>query len=150
MEPDRGTALIQFLDCVFQLTSIYPLSFEFSQGLLIFLAEQVYSNRFGNFLLVSKVVKEEERKSILCCGCVWRTVQSWVEQPELACYYLNPFYVDYRECDIYELKQMPSVKQLRVWSGFFFKKFREGNVDYHLFFRHNQLSIEHFRNKRET
>lgn len=26
-EPDRGTALIQFFDCVFQLLSIYPLSF---------------------------------------------------------------------------------------------------------------------------
>jgi hypothetical protein len=37
-EPDRGPALIQFFDAVFQLTSIYPLSFEFSQAFLVFLA----------------------------------------------------------------------------------------------------------------
>jgi hypothetical protein len=58
-EPDRGAAVIQFLDAVFQLTCIYPLSFEFNQNLLVVLAENVYSNRFGNFLLVSKAIKEE-------------------------------------------------------------------------------------------
>ena len=58
-EPDRGPALIQFLDAVYQLTNIYPLSFEFRQTFLVFLAEQIYSNHFGNFLLLSKTLKEE-------------------------------------------------------------------------------------------
>jgi myotubularin-related protein 1/2 len=56
-EADRGPAFIQFLDCVFQLTNIYPLSFQFRQSLLVFLAEQVYSNHFGNFLILSKTLK---------------------------------------------------------------------------------------------
>ena len=30
--------------------------------------------------------------------------------PSLGCCYINPFYVDYKECDMYELKQMPSLK----------------------------------------
>jgi len=56
-EPDRGAAIIQFLDAVFQLTCIYPLSFEFNQNYLVFLAENVFSNRFGNFLLASRAIK---------------------------------------------------------------------------------------------
>jgi hypothetical protein len=51
-------------------------------------------------------------------------VKEWLQDPEVACNYLNPFYVDFKECDIYELKQSLSVKHLKVWNGFFFKKFR--------------------------
>jgi hypothetical protein len=68
----------------------------------------------------------------------------------LACCYLNPFYVNHKECDIYELKEMPSMKQLRIWGGFFFKKFRAQNPDYKFFHRYNELYIDHFRNKREA
>ena len=57
-EPDRGPALIQFLDAVYQLTTIYPLSFEFQQTFLILIAEQIYSNRYGNFLLLSKAYRD--------------------------------------------------------------------------------------------
>lgn len=45
---------------------------------------------------------------------------------------------------------MPSMKQLKIWSGFFFKKFRDNNPDYHLFHRYNKLNAEHFKNKKVT
>lgn len=60
-EGDRGAAVIQLLDAVFQLTCIYPLSFEFSQNLLVLLAEHVYSNRFGNFLLAARAIRDDDR-----------------------------------------------------------------------------------------
>ena len=37
-EPERGPVLIQFLDAVYQLTAIYPLSFQFNHNFLVFIA----------------------------------------------------------------------------------------------------------------
>jgi len=73
-----------------------------------------------------------------------------LQNPEIACNYLNPFYVDFKECDIYELKQYPSLKHLKIWNGFFFKKFRLKNPDYSIFSRYQQLYIQHYHNKRKT
>jgi hypothetical protein len=138
-DSDRGAAIIQFLDAVFQLTCIYPLSFEFSQNLLVFLAENIYSNRFGNFLLASRAIREEDRDCIKKCESVWAELARLTSDTRTAPLYLNPFYVDFKECDIYELKQFPSTKSLRIWNGFFFKKLKEKNADYHIFHRYQQI-----------
>jgi hypothetical protein len=58
--------------------------------------------------------------------------------------------VDFKECDIYELKQFPSAKSLRIWNGFFFKRLKDKNPDYHIFHRYQQIHSEHLRNKRKT
>lgn len=43
------TVLIVFLDCVWQLWTCFPESFEFNEALLLFIAENVHSGRFGTF-----------------------------------------------------------------------------------------------------
>ena len=42
------------------------------------------------------------------------------------------------------------MKQIRVWGGFFFKKFRESNIDYKIYLRYNELFLEQHRNKVEV
>ncbi len=45
---------------------------------------------------------------------------------------------------------MPLYKQMRIWGGFFFKRFREGNQDYAIYLRHCNLYAQHLMNKYET
>ena len=41
--------LVVFLDCVWQLWSCFPESFEFNEAFLLFIAESIHSGRFGTF-----------------------------------------------------------------------------------------------------
>ena len=143
---DKGAAIIQFLDCVFQLTCIYPISFEFSQGLLVFIAEQVYSGLFGNFLLSARQIPPDRRGVVGESGCVWEHIRRRWGRGEPT--WVNPFFVHSKECDIYELKDMPSPKDMRVWNGFFFCQWgRNNNSDYHTYLRYQELFAQHYRNK---
>lgn len=49
-DAERSPIFIQFLDAVFQLLNQFPSAFEFSERLLVMLAESLYSGRFGNFI----------------------------------------------------------------------------------------------------
>ncbi|XP_066262089.1 myotubularin-related protein 4 isoform X2 [Euwallacea similis] len=47
---ERCPVFLQWLDCVHQLMSQFPVSFEFSPGYLIKLVQHTYSNLYGTFL----------------------------------------------------------------------------------------------------
>ncbi|RYY68240.1 hypothetical protein EON63_25000, partial [archaeon] len=47
---ERSPVFIQFLDCVHQLVYMYPKAFEYTEDLLVFLADHSMSSLFGNFL----------------------------------------------------------------------------------------------------
>jgi len=49
-DDERAPVFLQFLDIVWQLTQQFPTKFQFSDRLLLFLSEEVYSCRFGTFL----------------------------------------------------------------------------------------------------
>ncbi|CAK4066354.1 unnamed protein product [Aphanomyces euteiches] len=55
---DYSPIFMQFLDCVWQLQQQYPSYFEFNQGLLCLLLDELYSCRFGTFLLSSQQDRE--------------------------------------------------------------------------------------------
>merc|ERR1712156_392854 len=55
---DTSPVFVQFLDCIWQLSQQFPASFEFNNEFLMFLADEVYSCRFGTFLFNC----ERERK----------------------------------------------------------------------------------------
>jgi myotubularin-related protein 9 len=50
-----------FLDCVFQIFSQFPCSFEFTEGLLAVLADHALASTFGTFLADCEREREELR-----------------------------------------------------------------------------------------
>eukprot|EP01113_Clastostelium_recurvatum_P008933 TRINITY_DN1425_c0_g1_i2.p1 TRINITY_DN1425_c0_g1~~TRINITY_DN1425_c0_g1_i2.p1 ORF type:complete len:3048 (-),score=746.58 TRINITY_DN1425_c0_g1_i2:25-9168(-) len=47
---ELAPTFLQFLDAVWQVLKEFPTAFEFSEDFLLFMADQSYSGRFGNFL----------------------------------------------------------------------------------------------------
>lgn len=67
---ERCPVFLQWLDCVHQLHSQFPCSFEFSQSYLVKLAQHTYSCLFGTFLCNSAQERSTDR--------VWeRTFSVW-------------------------------------------------------------------------
>lgn len=62
---------LQFLDCVYQIVSLYPECFEFNTKYLLLLSEHVYSCRFGSFLC------DTEREREMVAGIRQRTHSVW-------------------------------------------------------------------------
>lgn len=60
---------LQWLDCVHQLMTQFPISFEFSQGYLIKLVQHTYSNLYGTFLCNT----QKQRSS----GVLGKTFSVW-------------------------------------------------------------------------
>ncbi|XVF75695.1 hypothetical protein PTKIN_Ptkin13bG0207400 [Pterospermum kingtungense] len=61
---------LQWVDCVSQLSRIYPFAFEFSSTFLVDFLDCVLSCRFGNFLCNSE--KERQQCGVYeTCGCLW-------------------------------------------------------------------------------
>ncbi|GMT28574.1 hypothetical protein PFISCL1PPCAC_19871 [Pristionchus fissidentatus] len=84
---ERSPIFIQFLDCVFQIMSQFPVFFEFNESLLIEIAHHLYSTRFGTFLFNS----EKERMIDNSCGT--ETASLWTEIMERKKEWINPLYV---------------------------------------------------------
>ena len=49
-DDQKSPIFLQFLDCVHQIMTQYPLSFEFNNSFLVDIAFHLYSCYFGNFL----------------------------------------------------------------------------------------------------
>ena len=101
-----------FLDCVFQIHTQFPCSFEFSPGLLVVLADHSSSSNFGTFLWDC----EKERRD----GRVReQTVSLWsfLNQVEILSQHLNCLYLP-QPTVIW-----PSVApmSLGLWSGYFLR-----------------------------
>lgn len=47
---EKSQIFIQFLDCIFQIINQFPMSFEYNERLLHFLANNVDSNVYGTFM----------------------------------------------------------------------------------------------------
>ena len=70
-EGQVSPVFLQFLDCVYQLVSLYPDAFEITTRYLLDLSDHVYSCRFGNFLCDT----ERERETV--AGIRQRTHSIW-------------------------------------------------------------------------
>lgn len=48
-------------------------------------------------------------------GCIWAKIEKSKQQ------FANPYFVDHRECDIYELRKNVGMKNYRIWGTFFLR-----------------------------
>ena len=108
-----------FLDCVYQIHTQFPCSFEFSPGLLVVLADHSCSSNFGTFLWDC----EKERRD----GRVReQTVSLWsfLNQVEILSQHLNCLYLP-QPTVIW-----PSVApmSLGLWSGYFLRWVQVGSL----------------------
>eukprot|EP01119_Soliformovum_irregulare_P019427 TRINITY_DN6141_c0_g1_i4.p1 TRINITY_DN6141_c0_g1~~TRINITY_DN6141_c0_g1_i4.p1 ORF type:complete len:447 (+),score=107.02 TRINITY_DN6141_c0_g1_i4:449-1789(+) len=110
-KPDeRSPVFLQWLDCVHQIFSQIPTAFEFNHKLLLALADEVYSCRFGTFLYNSEYEREIHHVRS-------RTVSVWS--------YINTHRDDFANiffCPTTEaLKIKCSLRNIQFWEDFFFR-----------------------------
>ena len=110
-EKDFSPIFIQFLDCVYQIIYQYPTAFEFNENLLLFLAEEVFSNKYGTFLFNSE--KEKNDFNIKD-----KTISIWSDVFYNKEYYINLLYDD--KFNSY-LNIKYHVPYLKFWNNYFFK-----------------------------
>lgn len=106
----RSPIFLQWVDAVFQLRSQFPTAFEFNDALLVLLADEVYSCRFGTFLFNSPQERDE-------ASVATRTVSLWSHVLSNMGLYLNPFY---SPCDAV-LCVMPRIYRLRLFEQYFLR-----------------------------
>ncbi|XP_018804153.1 PREDICTED: myotubularin-related protein 9 isoform X2 [Bactrocera latifrons] len=84
---NSGASFVLFLDCIYQLYTQFPCSFEFSLQMLILLYEHSYFSQYGTFLCDS----ERERHEL---GVHTRTTSLWsyLNRPDVLKNMLNPLY----------------------------------------------------------
>ena len=98
--------------------SQYPNSFEFTDDLLIFLCDEIYSNKFGTFLFNNeREIKNFNGKET--------TVSIWSEIFLNKQMYINPFYQYLKE----PLIIRGEVQYLTIWKKFFYKYIKIGMVN---------------------
>lgn len=112
---DKETCPIfhQFLDCTYQLWIQNPTQFEFNEKFLLFLHEQVYACRFGNFLF------ECERERRACATLKSNTYSVWSQVFSQLDTFSNPIYSKpTTTADVL----VPDTKYLRYWSSLFCRR----------------------------
>ncbi|KAK7475886.1 hypothetical protein BaRGS_00032854 [Batillaria attramentaria] len=108
----ESPVFLLFMDCVWQIWTQFPCSFEFNEDLLIMLVQHVYSSQFGTFLCNNEAERRQQRLRD-------RTVSLWsyLNRPETMQKYLNPLY------DPNPGVVWPSVapQSLTLWNGLYLR-----------------------------
>ncbi|XP_052386461.1 myotubularin-related protein 9-like isoform X3 [Carassius gibelio] len=105
-------SFLLLLDCVWQVWRQFPMALEFSEALLLRLAQEVYASNYGTFLCNS----EQER----CAAGVKENTHCLFQsllRPDIEEQYLNPLY------EPTDLVIWPSVhpQSLQLWTGLFLR-----------------------------
>ena len=84
----QAPVFLLFLDCVSQIHSQFPCSFEFTERLLVLLADHCMASNFGTFLCDSEMEREE-------AGVKEHSISLWsyLNQVEILSQQLNCLYV---------------------------------------------------------
>ena len=114
---ERSPIFIQFLHAIYQIMKQYPNAFEFRENMLLFLSEELYSNKYGTFLYNSeKELKENNAKTT--------TISIWSDIFLNKKKFMNPFYKKIKE----PLIIRGEVQYLTIWKEFFYKYVKIGLV----------------------
>ncbi|ETP06691.1 hypothetical protein F441_16957 [Phytophthora nicotianae CJ01A1] len=116
---ERSPVMLQFLDCVWQMTRQFPTCFEFNEKFLIHISDSLISGLYGTFLYNS------ERERVL--DKVWeRTESVWTPVLENPGPYKNPLYRPTNRV----LYPRANLKRVVLWDGMFFRWDPESHPDY--------------------
>jgi len=111
---------IQWLDCVYQIMCQNYYKFEFNFNLLTYIAEEVFSGKFGTFLFNNEKDRENnEAKS--------STISIWSIVLENKEKYLNPIYNQNNKEEI-----TFNYKNIRLWREYFYRFEKGENNDSYL------------------
>ena len=114
---EKSPIFIQFLHVVYQIMEQYPNAFEFGENMLLYLSEEIYSNKFGTFLFnCEKELNEQAGKEL--------TLSIWSEIMLNKKKYINPYY----KCIKEPLIIKGEVQYLIIWKKFFYKYIKIGLV----------------------
>ena len=110
---------IQWLDCIYQIIEQNCSKFEFNVNLLNYIAERIYSGKYGTFLFNS----EKERKEN---NAKETTISIWNEILEKENEFKNPIYDEKNEQEI-----QINYKKIKLWKEYFlrFEK-RKNDINY--------------------
>jgi myotubularin-related protein 1/2 len=116
---ERSPVMLQFLDCVWQMTRQFPTCFEFNEKFLLHISDSLISGLYGTFLYNS------ERERVL--DKVWeRTESVWTPVLENPGPYKNPLYRPTNRV----LYPRANLKRVVLWDGMFFRWDPESHPDY--------------------
>lgn len=116
---ERSPVMLQFLDCVWQMTRQFPTCFEFNEKFLLHIADSLISGLYGTFLYNS------ERERVL--DKVWeRTESVWTPVLENTAPYKNLLYRPTNRV----LYPRANLKRVVLWDGMFFRWDPESHPDY--------------------
>jgi hypothetical protein len=106
---ERSPIFIQWLEVVYQLTVQFPSAFEFTEKLLVFVADHLYSGMFGNFL------GNNDRQRKLELQVVERTRSIWTYVLSNANAYVNSTYVPHDGA----IWPTCSVRLINTWARYY-------------------------------
>ena len=131
-QKDRSPIFIQFIHAVHQITMQYPTSFEFNSYFLLFLCQEIYTNKYGTFLFNNEKEKFNY-KATSCMISIWSDI-----------FYNKNKYIN----DLYKpingaINIKGELKYLNIWNDFFFKYDKIGMT----YFNKTLLDKEEYINK---
>lgn len=109
---EYSPVFLLFLDCVFQIMTQFPLSFEFNEEFLIMILDHAYASEYGTFL--GNSAKERAGHGV---QGLTTSLWSYVNTPQTLTKYLNPVYRPNNGAI------WPSVapQSLEIWSSVFMR-----------------------------
>ncbi|GAM26603.1 hypothetical protein SAMD00019534_097780 [Acytostelium subglobosum LB1] len=120
-EEEFSPIFIMFVDSVWQLTNLFPTTFQFNESFLITLLEALYNCKYGTFLFNHQ--KERVYKTIRngAIVSIWAYVNSNKEQ------FTNSFYIQDHKPIFHQFAQY----DIQFWSNYYFRwrdNFRQRSV----------------------
>lgn len=107
-DEEQSPALQMFFECVWIMMQQYPIHFQFTEDLLVFIIDCLYSCKYGTFLPSS----EKERD-------IFRpiSVSAWTSVNAKAERFTNPFFEE--DTLSSDMKLRTSVADIKSWSGYY-------------------------------
>ena len=116
-ENQKSPVFIQWLDAVYQIMHQNITKFEFNMELLFFLANEIFTGKYGTFLFNNEKEREEYK-------CREKTVSIWTYVKENEYRFLNPIYNPDDNNPF-----IMNYKRINLWSKYFLR-FEDGDNCY--------------------